>query len=208
MRHSDPSRFPFGHPFSGACAGSWVGFATRRGSCGRGSSYDRSGVWSDWFGSPPPRAERGGVRYLVLDAVAAQPRHGYEIISVIEEKSRGGYRPSPGVIYPTLQMLDELQHIRSVEIDGRKVYEITDAGRIELEAHRDEVDEFYARLLDDSWDSQVENFGEIARRFGSLFKAFRRAARRGQVSPTTMGRVGEIVDEAIQKLEKLFEEER
>src|SRR5262245_7948062 len=83
------------------------------------------GFFASLFGEPGPRAERGGVKYLVLDAVADGPRHGYEIMQVMEERSKGAYRPSPGVIYPTLQLLDETGLLRSSEKDGRKIYEIT-----------------------------------------------------------------------------------
>ncbi len=176
-----------------------------RGTWGNSQGPDRSGWWGDWFGDPPPRAERGGVRYLVLDAISDRPRHGYEVISAIEERSKGGYRPSPGVIYPTLQMLDELQHARAVELEGRRVYEITDAGRADLEAHREEVSDFYDRLLEGSWESHMENFGEVMRRLGHLFRTFKRGARRGRLSPSTLSKVREIVDEAIQKLEQLLE---
>ena len=106
----------------------WSHCQGRRGPFGPPAG-GRGPSWGDWFGSPPPRAERGGVRYLVLDALSERPRHGYEVIQVIEERSGGSYRPSPGVIYPTLQMLEELGHARVVEQDNRKVYEITDAGR-------------------------------------------------------------------------------
>src|SRR5579871_1914687 len=88
----------------------------------RGDAW--SGMWAEWWRGPTPRADRGLVRYLVLDAIAQQPRHGYEIIQVIGEKSGGAYRPSPGVVYPTLQMLEELGHARTVEKDDRKVYTI------------------------------------------------------------------------------------
>lgn len=183
--------------------------ATRRGPWGRGGAggFGSDRNWrSDWFGEPPPRAERGGVRYLVLDAIADRPRHGYEVISVIEERSKGGYRPSPGVIYPTLQLLDELEHARAVENQGRKVYEITDAGRADLEAHRDEVDDFYDRLQDDSWESHIESFGEVMRHLGRLIKTFKRASRRGHLSAATLTKAREIIDDAVQKLEKLFDD--
>jgi DNA-binding PadR family transcriptional regulator len=179
----------------------------RGGPWGHGPGGDRPGWWSDWFGDPPPRAERGGVRYLVLDAIASHPRHGYEIISAIEERSRGGYRPSPGVIYPTLQMLEELQHARAVEFEGRRVYEITDAGRIDLQEHREEVEDFYDRLLEGSWESHMENFGEVMRRLGHLLRTFKRASRRGRLSASTLTKVREIVDEAIHKLEELLQKD-
>jgi DNA-binding PadR family transcriptional regulator len=180
----------------------------RRGPWGRSSSgQDRPGWWGDWFGDPPPRAERGGVRYLVLDAISDRPRHGYEVISAIEERSKGGYRPSPGVIYPTLQMLDELQHARATDQEGRRVYEITDLGRADLEVHREEVEDFYERLQEGSWETYMENFGEVMRRLGHLLKSFRRAGRRGRLSASTLTKVREIVDEAIHKLEQLLEKD-
>jgi len=148
------------------------------------------------------------VRYLVLDALLAQPRHGYEVIQVIEERSGGSYRPSPGVIYPTLQMLEELGHARVVEQDNRKVYEITDAGRQDLQAHREEVSDFYERFEEDSWETYVEDFGDIMKRLGRLFKTFRRVGRRGALAPKTMKRVGEIIDNAIRDIEAAFDEER
>ena len=163
--------------------------------------------FGDWFGSPPPRAERGGVRYLVLDALSAQPRHGYEVIQTIEERSGGSYRPSPGVIYPTLQMLEELGHARVVEQDNRKVYEITDSGKVDLEAHREEVTDFYERFAEDSWESYVEDFGDIMKRLGRLFKTFRKAGRRGSVAPKTMKRIGEIIDNAVREIEAALDSE-
>ncbi|HEX3777707.1 MAG TPA: PadR family transcriptional regulator [Polyangiaceae bacterium] len=173
-----------------------------------GHAGARNSSWGDWFGSPPPRAERGGVRYLVLDALAERPRHGYEVIQVIEERSGGSYRPSPGVIYPTLQMLEELGHARVVEQDNRKVYEITDQGRADLEAHRDEVSDFYERFAEESWESYVEDFGDIMKRLGRLFKTFRRAGRRGSMAPKTMKRIGEIIDNAVGEIEAALDEER
>src|SRR5690348_4681657 len=75
----------------------------------------RGGTWQrlrEMFEERPPRADRGLVRYLVLDAISTQPRIGYEIMAAIESMSNGAYRPSPGVIYPTLQLLEELEHVR------------------------------------------------------------------------------------------------
>lgn len=184
--------------------------ASRRGPWGRGgwggAGPDRN--WrNDWFGEPPARAERGGVRYLVLDAIADRPRHGYEVISAIEERSKGSYRPSPGVIYPTLQMLDELGHARSNEQEGRRVYEITDTGRADLESHRAEVDDFYDRLREDSWESHIESVGEVMRHLGRLIKTFKRASRHGRLSSARLTKTREIIDEAVHKLERLFEED-
>src|SRR5690242_9664833 len=105
-----------------------------RGAWGRPMS-GRGPGFGDFF-EPPPRADRGGVRYLVLDAIADRPRHGYEIMQAIEERSGGAYRPSPGVVYPTLQLLEELGHAQISEQEARKVYAITDAGRTDLAEHK------------------------------------------------------------------------
>jgi DNA-binding PadR family transcriptional regulator len=73
------------------------------------------------------------MKYLVLEALADGPRHGYEIMTAIEE--RRGFRPSPGSVYPTLQMLEDGELVKSQEVEGKRVYTITEAGR-ELLANR------------------------------------------------------------------------
>src|SRR5437870_3432896 len=105
----------------------------RGGPWGRGPFGRGAPDWLGDFFGPPPRAERGGVRYLVLDAIGERPRHGYEVIQAIEERSGGQYRPSPGVVYPTLQLLEELGHAQVTEREARKVYTITEEGRRDLD---------------------------------------------------------------------------
>lgn len=78
------------------------------------------------------RMRRGDIKYLLLDILKDKPRHGYEIINDLEAR-RGGYRPSPGSVYPTLQMLEEGGYLTSEQIEGKKVYTITDEGRTLLE---------------------------------------------------------------------------
>src|SRR4029077_21230 len=77
------------------------------------------------------RMRRGDIRTALLVAVAENPGHGYDVIRSIEEKSGGAWKPSPGSVYPTLQMLEDEGLMRSVERDGKRVYEVTDAGREE-----------------------------------------------------------------------------
>lgn len=182
-------------------AGRWGG---GRGFAGGGPRGGRP-WWAEAMGDPPPRAERGGVRYLVLEAIAQQPRHGYEIIQHIEQRAGGSYRPSPGVIYPTLQMLEELEHARVVEQEGRKVYAITDAGKAELEANRATVDEFYARFAEDQpWESYAEDFAELMKRVGRLMTTFRKGAHRGRMSPATMRAIRLALDEALRKIDDVL----
>lgn len=79
------------------------------------------------------RMRRGDIRTALLAVLAEAPGHGYDLIGRLEEKSGGAWRPSPGSVYPTLQMLEDEGLIRSEERDGKRVYEITDAGRTEGE---------------------------------------------------------------------------
>lgn len=75
------------------------------------------------------RARRGDVKFFVLDVLIAGPRHGYDIIAALEEKSGGRYRPSPGSVYPTLQLLEDGGFVTSAEVDGKRVFTITESGR-------------------------------------------------------------------------------
>jgi DNA-binding PadR family transcriptional regulator len=174
---------------------------------GRGPGDPWADMLSDWWRGPAPRAERGTVRWLVLDAISAQPRHGYEIIQSIGEKSNGAYKPSPGVVYPTLQMLEELGHARTILRDERKVYEITDEGRRELAAHQEELTEFYEGQSDAGWESNAEDFVHVAKHVKRVAQLFKRAMQRGGVRPTTLRKARRVLDEALQKLEELLSQE-
>jgi DNA-binding PadR family transcriptional regulator len=174
---------------------------------GRGPGDPWADMWTEWWRGPPPRAERGTVRWLVLDAISSQPRHGYEIIQAIGDKSNGGYKPSPGVIYPTLQMLEELGHARTIPRDERKVYEITEEGRRELVAHQEEIVEFYEGQADAGWESHAEDFVHIAKRVKRVAHLFKRSMQRGGVAPSTLRKARKVLDEALQKLEELLAQE-
>jgi DNA-binding PadR family transcriptional regulator len=161
-------------------------------------------MWADWWRGPAPRADRGLVRYLVLDAIASQQRHGYEIIQVIGERSGGAYRPSPGVVYPTLQMLEELGHACTVARDERKVYAITEAGQGDLREHAAEVREFYDGYADASWHHHADDVANVMKRVGGVLRMFKRAIRRGNLRPSTLRKMHVILDEALRKLEQLL----
>ncbi|HEY6727869.1 MAG TPA: PadR family transcriptional regulator [Polyangiaceae bacterium] len=154
------------------------------------------------------RAERGEVRLLVLDAIKDQPRHGYEVIQHIEERAGGSYRPSPGVVYPTLQLLEELQQAQVVEQAGRKAYAITDAGRYDLAANRRAVDDFYDRFEDEPWEAYAEDFAELMQGVARLVKAFRRGSRRGRLSPAALRAIKSALDEALDKIEAALDASR
>lgn len=89
----------------------------------------------------------GDLRLLLLALIEEQPRHGYELIRTIEEMFDGQYSPSPGAIYPTLTMLEELGYARvEAETGGKKLYAITDAGRAFLAENRDSLEALTERL--------------------------------------------------------------
>lgn len=157
------------------------------------------------FGGPPPRADRGVVRYLILDAIAERPRHGYEIIQTISERSGGTYKPSAGVVYPTLQMLEELGHAKLEEREGRKVYAITEAGRRDLADHQYEVDDFYATASESSWEDVAMDMRELVERAARMFKMIGSSARRGRLTPTTIKKLRAVLDDTITRIEEILD---
>jgi DNA-binding PadR family transcriptional regulator len=138
------------------------GFHGRRGRHdGFGPSGDAFGEWSDMQGGGRRGGGRmlghGDLKLLLLALIEQQPRHGYELIRTIEEMFLGQYSPSPGAIYPTLTMLEELGYA-SVENEqgGRKLYAITDEGRAYLDTQRATV------------EAIIERTRESARMFAKL----------------------------------------
>jgi DNA-binding PadR family transcriptional regulator len=182
----------------------WLAHQTHRG----GRAAFRRPWWAGAMDEPAPRAERGEIRYLVLDAIRERPRHGYEVIQHIEQRARGTYRPSPGVIYPTLQMLEELGHARVAETEGRKAYEITEEGRGELERNARSVDDFYQRFEEDSFETHAEDFAELMWRVARLVKTFKRGARQGRMSPEVMRGIRTVLDDALSGIEDVLNGKR
>ncbi len=99
---------------------------------GRGGPFGHGGEGGRFFG-------RGDMKFALLELLQERPMHGYEMMKALAEKSGGFYTPSPGSIYPTLQMLEEGGYVTGNEVEGKKVYSITDAGRAMLaQRQRDE----------------------------------------------------------------------
>jgi DNA-binding PadR family transcriptional regulator len=89
---------------------------------------------------------QGDLRLIALALIAEQPRHGYEIIKQLEEKTAGWYSPSPGIVYPSLTYLEEAGHLTSQADGAKKLYTITETGRAYLEENRDLVEAVMDRL--------------------------------------------------------------
>jgi DNA-binding PadR family transcriptional regulator len=125
-------------------------------------------------GFPGPRARRGrrtsrgDIRAAVLALVAEQPRHGYEIIQEIAERSGGAWRPSPGSVYPTLSQLEDEGLVRVEQTDGRRVVHLTEEGTRYVEEHREELDAVWASVARVAED---EGAGEMWEQLGQLHAA-------------------------------------
>jgi DNA-binding PadR family transcriptional regulator len=89
---------------------------------------------------------QGDLKLLALALIAEQPRHGYELIKLVEEKTSGWYSPSPGVVYPTLTFLEEAGYLTAEAEGTKKRYTITEEGRAYLEENRDIADMVLERL--------------------------------------------------------------
>jgi DNA-binding PadR family transcriptional regulator len=89
---------------------------------------------------------QGDLRLIALALIAEEPRHGYEIIKLVEEKTSDWYSPSPGIVYPTLTYLEEAGYVTASTEGAKKLYAITGEGRVYLEANRDVVDAVLDRL--------------------------------------------------------------
>ncbi len=114
--------------------------------------------------------ERGDLKYMVLRLLAEQPMHGYQVMQRLEEEAGGFYTASPGSVYPVLQMLQDEGYVTSEEVDGKRVYTITEEGRAFLERHSDRVEDVADRVSD---------FGDLfgGRGMGELTSSFVKLAR-------------------------------
>jgi len=124
--------------------------AGRHGRWGRHHRHGMGGGRHGMGGGDMMRAGRmlaqGDLRLLALALIAEQPRHGYEIIKVLEEKTEGWYAPSPGIVYPTLTYLEEAGYVTAQADGAKRLYSITGEGRAYLESNRAFVDAVLERL--------------------------------------------------------------
>ena len=110
--------------------------------------FGRWGGGRRWggFGQGERFFGRGDLKVVILELLKDQPRHGYDIIRALEEKAGGFYRPSPGSVYPTLQMLEDLGYVSSTQQEGKKIYAITDAGRKYLAEQQPTLEDIRSRI--------------------------------------------------------------
>jgi DNA-binding PadR family transcriptional regulator len=177
---------------------------------GLGGRGWKSGPW-DWdfeFGGGRRGRgrmfESGELRLVLLRLIADQPRHGYDLIRAIEEMTHGIYAPSPGVVYPTLTMLQDMGLIREQEAEGsRKVYAVTPEGEAHLAERKEEVDALMSRLEDTGEDKRKAGGAPIKRSVGNLLSALWHRVTREDADEATLHDIAAILDEAAQKIERL-----
>jgi DNA-binding PadR family transcriptional regulator len=147
--------------------------------------------------------DHGELRTLVLDLIAEKPRHGYELIRAIEDATGGGYAPSPGVIYPTLTLLEEIGHASVAETDGtRKLYAATEAGRAHLASSKAAVDVARARLAEMSESRASSEAPPILRAMENLKMALRLRTSRGQLTGAQIDAIATTLDDAARAVER------
>jgi DNA-binding PadR family transcriptional regulator len=197
--------FAFGIPF-----GDDIHCASGRGRGGWGWGFDGFGAE---FWAPRGRHargrmgrifEQGDLKYVILRLLEEKPRHGYEIIKELEDRFSGAYSPSPGTVYPTLTMLEDLGYAKvSQDESGRKVYEITPEGSAYLAEHSTTVDSIFdriARFVEGFLDTPMMELNASFRRVG---KAAYGNASRKMSDKETLNRIREILDRAAAELEQL-----
>jgi len=199
----------------GGCGsrGGWARWAARaeerfedmgaRGWRGRGGGWGGGGS-----GSGGGRARRvfdgAELRLLLLKLIADEPRHGYELIRAVEAATAGAYAPSPGVVYPSLSMLDEMGLVAEQRTDdARRRFAATDAGRAHLDERREDVEALVARLAALGADEERADAAPVRRAMMNLGAAVRGRVRRGNFTEETMHDVAALLDEVAQKIERL-----
>ncbi len=156
--------------------------------------------------------ERGDLKYVILELLKEKPRHGYEIIRALEERFSGFYAPSPGAVYPTLQMLEDMGYVTVVEQDGKKVYTVGEAGLKFLVERKPLVDEIRARMQD-HWNPEfsrevhrvMHDLRHDLRDFG---RSFADEARRRWPDADQGRRIREVIARARKEIEGILAEER
>jgi DNA-binding PadR family transcriptional regulator len=146
----------------------------------------------------------GELRLVLLKLISEQPRHGYDLIRAIEELTGGEYAPSPGVIYPTLTLLQDMDFIEDAPGDGaRKSFQITAAGAAHLQEKAEEADELIERLKRVNPTHSPEGGSPVWRAMRNLGMAIRNRLHNGDVSEETVHELAALIDEFAQRVERL-----
>jgi|SRR5580658_896498 DNA-binding PadR family transcriptional regulator len=147
--------------------------------------------------------DHGDLRLVILQLIAEKPRHGYEIIKAIEERLAGAYSPSPGTVYPTLTMLEELgQATVALSEGGKKLYTITAEGEAYLAANKSSVDAVFARIAETGEAHGGGRSPQIIRAVENFKLALRLRLSRGALGEEQIRALVAILDRAAGEIER------
>jgi DNA-binding PadR family transcriptional regulator len=145
---------------------------------------------------------QGDLRWVILKLIAEKPSHGYEIIKAIEDRLGGAYAPSPGTVYPTLTLLEELGYIAIAETDGpRKLYTVTEAGLAALEEEKATVDAIFARMAQINLRRSGNRAPQLVRAWENVKMAMNLRVARGPLSPEQIAKIAQVLDDAAKEIE-------
>jgi DNA-binding PadR family transcriptional regulator len=148
--------------------------------------------------------DSGELKLVLLKLIADQPRHGYELIRAIEELTGGFYVPSPGVVYPTLTLLQDIGQIEEAQSDSaRKPFAVTQEGTKQLEEKKDDVAALFARLAEFANARERADGGPVRRAMGNLRAVLINRLERGEAKGETLHEIAAILDDAARKIERL-----
>ena len=146
----------------------------------------------------------GELRLVMLKLIVDEPRHGYDLIREIEAMTGGAYAPSPGVVYPTLTLLDEMGLIEEERSEGaKKRFAATDEGRAHLDKHAEEVAALIARLSGLGERTKRGDRAPVRRAMGNLRHVVQDRLMYGDLSDDMVHDVAAMIDELVQKIERL-----
>lgn len=144
------------------------------------------------------------LRLILLSLIGEQPRHGYDLIKAIEECSGGVYAPSPGVVYPTITMLEDMGLITEQAAAGSKrLFAITDAGKLELGEQAEQIEALFARLEAMGRERGDEDRSPVRRAMVNLAMAVRGRMKSGDKNTELAHDVAALLDETARKIERL-----
>ena len=156
------------------------------------------------FGMGPERLfGRGDMKFLLLELLLEQPKHGYEMIKELEARYAGFYAPSPGSVYPTLQMLEDRGYVRSTTQDGKRVYALTDEGRAYLQAQAETPSGARRSGRDFGASPDMRAFAREVFDFG---KAVVQGARSANNDPARLARLRSVIDRARREIYTILAE--
>ncbi len=140
------------------------------------------------------------MKYVILKLLKDKPRHGYEVMKELEEQMHGCYSPSPGTVYPTLQWLEDEGLVKAKDVDGKKVYEITDAGREFLDSHKDVVEDIFDRVREAVDQALGGSMAELNHAVGRLVKGVYRTGWKSR-DEAIRKKLAEILERAAEEVE-------